>query len=104
MSVVYDDLETYDRYKSTFDKYAKVDVLKTKYSIKIDYNNKKKVLLAKDRNDGTNILGLINRVKEDTKKFINGEKVKKTNKNPCLSSLRYLGRVKRYVTSNLYYE
>jgi len=68
--VVYDDLESFYKYKDDFYRFKKVTVLKTKYSIKIDYG-KKKVFLNKDaESQGTNVLGLINRVKRDTQNYI----------------------------------
>lgn len=81
MAILYDDLETYDRYKKDFKRFEYVEVLKTKYSIKINYG-KKKIFLTKDNdNQGTNILGLINKVKNDVTKFIDGQEITTTKSN-----------------------
>jgi hypothetical protein len=81
MSIIYDELDRFDRYKSIFSKYERVDVFSTKYSRKIHLGKKKKVLLSKGRNDSLNILPLINRVKQDTNNFIDGVKMVTTHSN-----------------------
>ena len=80
MGVVYDDIESFSKYKKHFKRFKTVKVTKTKYSIKIDYG-KKKVLLNKGGNEGTNVLGLVNRVKRDAKNYIENVEIKKMYSN-----------------------
>ena len=72
--LVYDDIENYKTWKKQFKRFNKVTVLKTKYSIKIVFGNKK-VYLSKGDMGQTNILGLINKVKNDVTKYINKESI-----------------------------
>ena len=73
MAVIYDDLENFSNYKRVFERYKNVKVSKTKYSIKIDYGKKKVFLRADNGNDtDVNILQLISKVKNDTKKYLDG--------------------------------
>jgi len=69
MAVIYDSLESFDKYKREFKRFKNVTVFKTKYSIKIDFG-KRKVFLNKDEQGSTNILGLISRVKRDVDNYI----------------------------------
>ena len=81
MATIYDSLENFTSYKRDFKRFKEVKVLKTKYSIKIDYG-KKKVFLNKDGdNTQTNVLGLINRVKRDAENYINEVPIKKMSSN-----------------------
>jgi len=79
--LVYDDIKNYPKYKQIFGKFKQVKVFKTKYSIKIDFG-KKKVFLSRDNDSGnTNILELINRVKNDAAKYIKAKEFKGSKDN-----------------------
>lgn len=69
MAIIYDRLDTFDKYKREFKRFKKVVIHKTKYSIKIDYG-KRKVFLNQEEQGSTNILGLISRVKRDIDNYI----------------------------------
>lgn len=75
--LVYDDIENYKTWKKQFKRFKKVTVLKTKYSIKIIFG-KKKIYLSKGDMGVTNILGLINKVKNDVTKYISSTDIEKT--------------------------
>lgn len=69
MGLIYDTLESYPKYERDFKRFKKVTIFRTKYSIKIDYG-KRKVFLNNEEQGKTNILGLINRVKNDVDNYI----------------------------------
>ncbi len=82
MAVIYDNLENFSNYKRVFDRYKNVKVSKTKYSIKIDYGKKKVLLNANNGNDtNVNLLQLISKVKNDTKKYLEGVDMKTVKNN-----------------------
>ena len=68
--VIYDDLESFNKYKDTFKRFKKVVVTETKYSIKIDYGKKKVFLNEGGENKNTSVLGLINRIKRDAQNYL----------------------------------
>ena len=80
MPVVHDLLENYDLYKEKFYKFREVKATKTKYTIRLDFG-KRKVILSKDGEPTTNILPLINKVKADAKRYLEGVKHEKILKN-----------------------
>lgn len=79
--LLYDNIENYQNYKAEFERFKEVTVYKTKYSIKIDFGKRKVFLGSDNGEEKVNVLQLINKVKRDAKKYIEGTKFKANKDN-----------------------